>query len=383
MRASIACLLLLACGPAAEEATSESEVQPSPSDRVIIWQQNIEGMKAGAVRAHFLTDAMQAFPFAPDIVIMEEAWQRVLCGDYTDPAAETDPTLYNFRDSLRDQNGLSYTCTGGSKPRLGSVLYRLGVTLWGGIGNVGHRRPFSNTLGAHSRTGVTVVWDRRRFVFEDDFVWNDSMVPGCSTELQSYQRVAVLLRDTRRTTTTDDDRLIALATIHYGSACKSSNDRWIAEEMVLRWSTFEGRPLSLRVIAGDFNTRVDESSATYADRRREERPSLWYSRYTTTNSWLGGHFTDPIVVRHPSGTADTAELCAEWTYPNVSRCVPETRCSDRCTGFGIDGQLDRLDYTFVATGSGPLPRTRIIAAQTDENSAIYSDHKAVRISISH
>src|SRR5262245_42004846 len=130
MRALVCSLILMACGAAPDEAITESEVAPSPSDRVIIWQQNLEGMKAGAVRAHFLTDAMQAFPFAPDIVIMEEAWQRVLCGDYTNPAAETDPTLYNFRDSLRDQNGLSYTCTGGSKPLLGSVLYRLGVTLW-------------------------------------------------------------------------------------------------------------------------------------------------------------------------------------------------------------------------------------------------------------
>ena len=97
---------------------------------------------------------------------------------------------------------------------LGSVLYRLGSTLWGGVANVGHRRPFSNTLGAHSRTGVTVVWDRRRFVFQDDFVYDDSMVPGCSTVLASYKRVAVLLRDNRRTSSPDDDRLIALASAH-------------------------------------------------------------------------------------------------------------------------------------------------------------------------
>ena len=75
-------------------------------------------MKAGRVRARFLTDAMLAHPFAPDIVIMQEAWQRALCGDYTNPAAESDPSLYNFRDSRRDGNGLAFTCTGGSRASL-------------------------------------------------------------------------------------------------------------------------------------------------------------------------------------------------------------------------------------------------------------------------
>src|SRR5688572_23527372 len=120
-RTFAAVLALSACGGPEEEAVSQSEIV-SPSDRVIIWQQNIEGMKAGRVAARHLTDAMLAHPFPPDIVIMQEAWQRVLCGDY-----RADAPIDNFRDSLRDAKGLAFTCSDGGRPRVGSVLHRLGT----------------------------------------------------------------------------------------------------------------------------------------------------------------------------------------------------------------------------------------------------------------
>lgn len=365
-----------------DEATVEQELAvPSPADRLIVWQQNIEAMKAAKVAPGALTTAMLRWTYKPDIVVMQEAWQRVLCGDYLNEAQ--DPSLANWKQSLKDAGGLARTCAGGRGPLPGSVLHRLGASLWGGAANAEHRRPFSDTLGSQSRTGVTVVWDKRRFVFQDSFVYDDSMVPGCPDGLASYKRVAVLLRDTRRTASTADDRLVAVASAHYGSACRASNDRYVAEQMVARWRTFGGLELSLRFLGGDFNTRVDEASPTYAERRREEAPGSWYRAITANTTWRGGKFLDPVRVRHASGTGDGAPLCGQWTYPNVASCAAKTACSATCAGWGIGGKLDRLDYLFVSNATGTLSRARIISAETDDTGAGYADHKALRVSVLH
>src|SRR5688500_13439249 len=94
-RALIAARLLCACGGTEaevfeddDEGQLESELGvASPSDRVIVWQQNVEAMKAAAVRPSLLTTAMLAYTYKPDIVLMQEAWQRVLCNNYLDAAA--------------------------------------------------------------------------------------------------------------------------------------------------------------------------------------------------------------------------------------------------------------------------------------------------------
>jgi hypothetical protein len=354
----------------------------SPADRVIVWQQNIEGMKAGKASPGPMTSAMLSYTYRPDIVIFQEAWQKVLCGDYLDPLAIAgDADLNNWKGSLRDANGLSSTCRLGNDPLEGSVLEQIARALWGGVGNLGQRRPFSDTLGQHTATGTAIAWDSSRFVFEDDFVYDDSMVPGCTDTLKAYHRIAVLLRDTRRTSALDDDQLIAVASVHYGSVCPSSNNKYVAEQMIARWAYFDGLPLSRRILAGDFNLRVDESSATYEQRRREEAPRSWYVSVTTDASWVGGSFLDPVKVRHGSGTGDSADLCGQWTYPNVQSCALSTACSSTCPGFGIGGKLDRLDYVFVSDATGTLAGSRIASALTDEGGASYADHKATRVSL--
>ena len=390
-------LLLCACGPGAEADLSSGWVDGddpevalvqelgarSPSDRLVVWQQNIEAMKAARVGPAALSRAMLGYAYRPDIVLLQEAWQKVLCGDYLDPDAPGNPDLNNFRESQRDAAGLARTCRLGRGPLPGSVLYRLGSALWGGAENLDHRRPFHDTLGSQSRTGVTVAWDRTRFVFEDSFGWTDADVPGCSTVLADFQRVAVLLRDTRRTASTTDDRLVAVTSVHYGSACLASANRWVAERMAARWGTFGGRPLALRLIGGDFNARVDEASGTYAARRREETPGSWYTRLTQNSTWRGGAFVDPVVARHGArGAGDSAGLCGQWTYPNVSVCSAKTACSEKCSGWGIGGQLDRLDYLFVSDGKGTFDPGRVLAAETNDVSYGYSDHKALRVALS-
>ncbi|GMU58643.1 MAG: hypothetical protein AMXMBFR34_04060 [Myxococcaceae bacterium] len=366
---------------AGQQDTEEAELAaPSPSDRVIVWQQNIEAMKAGAVPASRLTSRMLAYTYRPDIVILQEAWQNVLCGDYANPDAKGDVGLMNWRGSPKDARGLATGCRSGD-PLPGSVLARLGRSLWGGVKNAGHRRPWDDKLGSTSRTGTAVVWDARRFVLEDAFKYDDSMVPGCPSTLADYKRVAVLLRDTRRTADTSDDRLVAVASAHYGSACKSASNEFVAEEMVRRWSTFGGRALALRVIAGDFNTEVDTVSANYPARRRELNPEGWYRAFTENTDWRGGKFLDAAAARSSNAGGDSAPLCGQWTYPNVSSCAARTACSDTCSGFGIGGKLMRLDYVFVSNARGTLSASRILAAQTDDASAGYSDHKAVRVSI--
>ncbi|MEW5742348.1 MAG: endonuclease/exonuclease/phosphatase family protein [Myxococcota bacterium] len=388
--------LLCACGPdldtpdavivdvpqADETETDEAELATlSPSDRIIVWQQNIEAMKAGAAPASRLTARMLAYTYRPDIVILQEAWQNVLCGDYANPAAKGDVELMNWRGSPKDARGLATGCRNGD-PLPGSVLARLGRGLWGGVKNVGHRRPWDDKLGSTSRTGTAIAWDERRFVLEDAFKYDDSMVPGCPTTLSDYKRVAVLLRDTRRTADTSDDRLVAVASAHYGSACRASSNEFVAEEMVRRWSTFGARALSLRIIAGDFNTEVDTVSANYPARRRELNPEGWYRDFTENTDWRGGKFVDAVAARNSNSGGDAAKLCGQWTYPNVSSCAAKTACSDTCAGWGIGGKLMRLDYVFVSNGKGTLSPSRIIAAQTDDESASYSDHKAVRVSLS-
>jgi hypothetical protein len=381
--------LLFACGPQAEDeepaiddevATSESELATlSPGNRIIVWQQNIEAMKAGKQPAKLLTNAMLGWTYKPDIVMLQEAWQRVLCDDYLGEA--TDPSLENWKHSLTDGNGASRTCGDGRPPAVGSVLHQLGTALWGGVGNVGHRRPNNDILGAHSRTGVTVIWDKRRFTFEDSFVYSDADVPGCSDVLESYKRIAVLLRDTRRTADPSDDRLVAVASVHYASSCLSDSNRWVAEQMVTRWHDRDGLALSLRFIGGDFNARADESSATYVERRREETPVGWYRAITQNTKWKGGTFLDPVKTRHPDTGGDSSALCSAWTYPAVSSCAAKTACSATCPGFGISGKLDRLDYLFTSDGDGALPGSRILSAETDDTGAAYADHKATRVSV--
>lgn len=361
---------------------SEQELgAKSPTDRVIVWQQNIEAMKAAQVKPSLMTTAMLGYTYRPDIVLMQEAWQRVLCGDYMDPPAVPTPDSENWRGSLADARGLARTCRNGRAPAAGSLLHQLGTAMWGGVTNVDHRRPFSDTLGSQTATGTAIAWDKRRFVLEDDFVFDDSMVAGCSTVLKAYKRIAVLLRDTRRTASTADDKMIALASIHYGSACKGQSDEYVAEQMVSRWSNFEGRPLSLRFIGGDYNTRVDETSSTYASRRRESQKGLWYSRYTTNTTWQGKKFLDPFVVKHGGGSGETAELCAQWTYPNVGSCALKTTCSNTCPGWGIGGKLDRIDFLFVSNATGTLSPTKVLTAETDDRSYGYSDHKGLRVGV--
>lgn len=383
-----ATLVLFSCGPEGdddvalpdEEATVELELGgTSPSNRVIVWQQNIEAMKAAKVAPKLLTQSMLQWTYKPDIVLMQEAWQRVLCGDYLREAE--DPALANWKKSLTDANGVSRSCANGGAPLPGSILHQLGAALWGGAQNADHRRPFSDTLGSQSRTGVTVVWDKRRFEFKDSFVYDDSSVPGCSDVLKTYKRVAVLLNDTRRTADPSDDKLIAVASVHYASACLSDSNRWVAEQMVTRWGNFQGRALALRLIGGDFNARVDEASGSYVQRRREETPGGWYRNITLDTAWRGGTFVDPIVARHPNGSGDSAPLCGQWTYPAVSSCAAKTSCSQTCPGWGIGGKLDRLDYLFVSDGDGNFPKARILSAETDDTGAAYADHKAVRVSI--
>lgn len=383
-------LLLLACGPqgedeepaGGEEATVELELgATSPGNRLIVWQQNIEAMKAAKVAPQLLTRAMLQWTYKPDIVVLQEAWQRVLCGDYLHEAE--DPSLANWKGSLGDGNGLARTCAQGKPALPGSLLHQLGTALWGGAQNADHRRPFNHFLGSQSRTGTAVIWDQRRFVFEDSFAYDDSSVPGCSDVLATYKRVAVLLRDTRRTADASDDRLVAVASVHYASACLSASNQWVAEQMVERWGTWGGRPLALRLLGGDFNARVDEASATYAQRRREETPTGWYRSITRNTRWRGGTFLDPIVARHPRGTGDQSPLCGQWTYPNVSSCAAKTSCSQTCAGWGIGGKLDRIDYLFTSTGHGPPASARILSAETDDTGAGYSDHKAVRVSVAH
>jgi endonuclease/exonuclease/phosphatase family metal-dependent hydrolase len=390
-----AVLSLSACGPDLEDSTAElggagdevtdSEAQAlsalSPADRVIVWQQNIEGMKAGAASASRMTAAMLGYAYRPDIVVMQEAWQNVLCGAYLDPAAKGNVELMHWRGSPQDANGLATACRNGELPLPGSVLARLGTSLWGGRANVGHRRPWSDTLGSTSRTGTAIAWDARRFVLEDAFRYDDASVAGCPTVIADYKRVAVLLRDTRRTADLADDRLIAVASAHYGSACKGASDRYVAEEMVRRWGTFQGRVLALRVITGDFNAEVDTGSANYVARRRELNPDSWYRDFTENTTWRGGAFVDAVAARHSSSGGDSASLCGEWSYPNVGSCVSKTRCSDTCDGFGIGGKLQRMDYVFVSNRRGDLAPSRILSATTDDHGAGYSDHKGVRVSI--
>jgi hypothetical protein len=379
-------LLLLACGPQGEDELVDDEAQieqelgaTSPSGRVIVWQQNIEAMKAAKVPAKLLTNAMLQWTFKPDIVVMQEAWQRVLCGDYLHETE--DPSLANWKRSLTDANGVSRTCGDGKGPLPGSVLHALGTALWGGAANVDHRRPFSDTLGSQSRTGVVVAWDKRRFKFEDSFVYDDTSVPGCSDVLKTYKRVAVLLRDTRRTADQSDDRLVAVASVHYASACLSDSNRWVAEQMISRWDGHDSLPLSLRFLGGDFNARVDESSATYAERRREETKSGWYRNITLNTRWKGGTFLDPVVVKHPGTDGESSPLCGQWTYPAISSCAAKTSCSATCPGWGIGGKLDRLDYLFVSNHDGSLAKSRILSAETDDTGAAYADHKATRVSV--
>lgn len=386
-------LLLTACGgpdadvfldePTDDETTLEQELATkSPADRVVVWQQNIEAMKAAKVKPSLMTSAMLRYTYRPDIVVMQEAWQRVLCGDYQNPIAPTNLDVDNWKRSRTDARGLSRTCRDGRAPAVGSLLHQLGVSLWGGARNVDHRRPFSDMLGSHTATGTAIAWDKSRFVLEDDFVFDDAMVSGCSTILKAYKRIAVLLRDTRRTADPGDDKMIAVASIHYGSACKALSDEYVAEQMVSRWGNFEGRPLNLRFIGGDFNARVDETSSTYAARRRELQKGRWYSRYTTNTTWRGKKFLDPFLVRH-GGAGETAALCGQWTYPNVQSCALKTTCSSTCTGWGIGGKLDRIDFLFVSDATGTLAPKRIVSAETDDRSFGYSDHKGLRVSVRH
>ncbi|MBK7861919.1 MAG: endonuclease/exonuclease/phosphatase family protein [Archangiaceae bacterium] len=356
-------LFFTACSepePAFDADPEAQAAQPlaarSGSDRVVLWQQNIEAMKAATVKPYRLTRAMHALPLAPDIVVLAEAWQKVLCGDYLNPQSHGNPDLSAWRGSPRDARGLAMGCRHGADALPGSLLYRLGASLWG-VGHVAHRRPFSDELGSTSRTGTAVAWDSSRFTLEDDFVYDDADVPGCSKALDDYQRVAVLLRDTRRTPSRADDRLLAIASVHYGSACRGDSNRWVADQMTRRWGA---RGLDLRVIAGDFNARVDESSDLYAQRRREQHEEGWYRSLTEQ---LG--FLDAARVRH------AGNICAQWTYPNVQHCVGAASCDARCEGFGIGGQLDRLDFTFL---SG-VRASQVLANQTDEGSAACSDHK--------
>jgi len=388
-------LVATGCGPDLEDSTAQlggevedatdAEAQalsaPSPSDRVIVWQQNIEAMKAGAAPASRLTTAMLAYPYRPDIVLLQEAWQNVLCGAYLDPNAKGNVELMHWRGSPQDANGLTGACRNGELPRPGSVLARLGTSLWGGRANVGHRRPWDDQLGSTSRTGTAVAWDARRFVLEDAFKYDDASVPGCPTVIADYKRVAVLLRDTRRTADLSDDQLIAVASVHYGSACKGASNEYVAGEMLRRWGTFQGRALSLRVIAGDFNAEVDTASASYVARRRELNPDGWYRDFTANSDWRGGAFVDAVAARRASSGGDTAPRCAEWSYPNVSSCAAKTRCSDTCDGFGIGGKLQRLDYVFVSNRRGTLASSRVLSATTDDHGAAYSDHKGVRVSL--
>jgi len=362
-------LVLCSCGvsapeeQAAVEAVEDGEdltevlqelAVRSPADRVIVWQQNIEAMKAARVPAYRLTNAMLSWQYRPDIVVMQEAWQKVLCGTYR--SDDKDADTLNWRESPR-ANGLATGCRHGRPPQPGSVLRQLGVALWGGASNAGHRRPFSDTAGSTSRTGTAIAWDSTRFVLEDAFEYDDADVPGCSTVLAEYERVAVLLRDTRRTADRSDDVRIAVASAHYGSACMSANNEYVANEMTRRWGA-----KVIRIFGGDFNARVDETSSTYSARRAEQERGAWY------RSVLSNGFVDPVRVKHDS-------LCSEWTYPNVSACAAKTACGATCPGFGIGGRLDRLDYLFVSRG------VDIASAQTDDVSAVYSDHKAVRVAI--
>jgi endonuclease/exonuclease/phosphatase family metal-dependent hydrolase len=368
-------------GAACEDPqTPETSAKPSTSDRVIVWQQNVEGMKAAQVGPKPMTDAMLVHTYQPDIVIFQEAWQKTMCGSYLDPAALAgDADLNNWKESVKDDNGLAQTCRLGRDPLPGSVLHRLGTVMWGGVENVGQRRPFSDTLGQHTATGTLIAWDASRFVLEDDFVFDDSDVAGCDDTLKAYKRIAVLLRDTRRTCVLDDDVLIALSSVHYGSSCRSANNKYVAEQMITRW----GQELGLRVLAGDMNLRVDETSATYAERRREMTPEPWYEAVTANTSWTGGQLLDAVKVLHGAGSGDSAEICAQWSYPNVQSCVAKTACSATCAGWGIGGKLDRLDYVFVSNAGGTLLPSRIISATSENQSAAYSDHKGVRVSLAH
>jgi len=126
---------------------------------------------------------------------------------------------------------------------------------------------------------------------------------------------------------------------------------------------------------------VDETSGSYVARRRELDPAAWYTRITTNTTWRGGRFLDPIAARHSPDPTSPTGLCAQWTYPNVGSCVAKTGCADTCSGFGIGGKLDRLDYLFVSDGTGRLARSRLLSAETDDTGARYSDHKGTRVSV--
>ncbi len=366
-RTLLVVVMLCGCGPTdeapavapADDGEDLSETLQelsarSPSDRVVVWQQNIEAMKAASAPAYRLTNAMLSWPNRPDIVLMQEAWQKVLCGDYRSDVKTPDVT--NWKESPH-ANGLATACRLGRAPVKGSVLHKLGATLWGGVENVGHRRPFNDEAGSTSRTGTAVAWDSSRFVLEDAFEYDDGDVPGCSSQLEEYLRVAVLLRDTRRTADPHDDVRIAVASAHYGSTCRSANNLYVGRQMTKRWGANV-----VRIFGGDFNARVDETSSSYAARRAERERAGWY------RATLSAGFVDAAASKHQN-------LCSEWTYPNVASCAQKTDCSATCPGFGIGGRLDRLDYLFVAGADA------IASAQTDDVSAAYSDHKGVRVVI--
>src|SRR4051794_7191640 len=114
-----------ACAQSGEDPLemASSAASRSPADRIIVWQQNLEAMKAAAVAPHHLTDAMLQYPYRPDIVLLQEAWQKVLCGSYLAEAAQDgDPDANNWIGSLMDANGLAKSCRMGRAPRPGSVL---------------------------------------------------------------------------------------------------------------------------------------------------------------------------------------------------------------------------------------------------------------------
>src|SRR5690242_10025970 len=79
-----------------DEAALGTRSKPT---KVVVWQQNIEAMKAAHAPASRLTRAMAEQRLAPDIVVLQEAWPKVLCGDYRNPDAKGDVDLNNWKGS--------------------------------------------------------------------------------------------------------------------------------------------------------------------------------------------------------------------------------------------------------------------------------------------
>lgn len=181
-------------------------------------------------------------------------------------------------------------------------------------------------------------------------------------------------------------RQMVVAAVHFppgdDKQCVAKNLGHLNIRLEDTWPT---RPVT--IFAGDFNEKPDVNSDTKAAKRREERPSCWYKKWsarysaTCTSDVFNNLYYDALKEKYDSSPSD---ICSEWTFNNTKQQNDSGECDSK-------QRHDRIDYIWLRwETNGDAERLtekevdqRVPSANTDRgyhpnSDDYYSDHRMLR-----